>query len=619
MERSNLPADVTGFVGRRVELVAARRLLGVARLVTLTGLGGIGKSRLAVQAAREAAASFPDGVWFVQLHDLDDPDLVANEVCGALGLPGEDAGTPADLLIDHLYGRHALLLLDGVDHVVHPCALLVDTLLRACPRLTVMVTSRQALDVPGEHLLVVPAMPVPDPGEPASAARHESVALFVERAAAVTRFELTDDNRATVADLCAGLDGIPLALELAAVRLRAMSVEQITERLHDRFDLLTGGRRSLPARHMTLRTALGWSHELCGTHERLLWARLSVFGGSFDLDAAEQVCADERLPEWVILEVVSALVDKSIVMRDDAAGGVRYRLLETVRAYGAAWLDRLDGGQTGELRARHLAYYARAARESEAVWSRHGQEKVFVRTFVEHGNLRRALAFCLTAPERADEGMELAATLWCYWIGCGFLAEGRRWLEHLLAVDPTPSPQRGKALWALAQVAFAQGDAEPAESRGKRPLQCVDSYRAWAAGEPARAIELARASLRIHHAFGDLVGVVLAVEMVAVLLTEWPGEEPCLEAAVLQGAATSIWETAGLPQFGSRHANEPRRECARRARTVLGEHRYALALSHGRGLSQGRAVARALDEGHPARPALTRATQLTELVAERST
>jgi predicted ATPase len=617
MERSNLPAEVTGFVGRRAELAEARRLLGLARLVTLTGLGGVGKSRLAVQAAQEVARSFPGGVWMAQLHDLEDPEQLGAEVCEILGLPGKTARSPVGLLTDHLRDLRVLLLLDGVDHLVHPCALLADALLRACPFLHILVTSRQALDIPGEHLLVVPPMPIPAPGEPASAARHESVALFAERAAATTGFELTDGNRHIVADLCARLDGIPLALELAAVRLRSMSIEQMIERLDDRFCLLAGGRRSRPARHRTLRTALGWSHELCGTHERLLWARLSVFGGSFDLEAAERVCADERLPGKSILDVVSALVEKSIVIRDDAAGGVRYRLLDTVREYGAAWLDRLDGAEAGELRRRHLAHYTRLARDCEATWVREGQERIFVTTIAEHGNLRQALAYCLAAPDRLRDGMDLAATLWFHWAGCGFLGEGARWLDHLLAGDPEPSPERARAQRARHQLAWSQGEPGQVDVGDKRSLQCLEAYRAWSTGDPERAIELARGSLRIHHAFGDTVGALLAIELVALLLTEWPGEEPCQDAAVLQGAAGRVWESAGLPRFAVRYANEPHRECTRRARAVLGEHRYILALAHGRSLGLDQAVGRALTDG-PRAPAAGRG-RLAQLVPGRST
>ncbi|GLW10497.1 hypothetical protein Misp01_56250 [Microtetraspora sp. NBRC 13810] len=462
MERSNLPAEVTSFVGRRAELAEIKRLLGVSRLVTLTGLGGVGKSRLAMRAARAVHRSFPDGVRLVELADLEDPDLLGHTVCQALGLADHTTRAPMEILIDHLRDLRVLLLLDGADHLVQACAPLVDSLLRAAPRLRIMATSRQALDIPGEHLLVISPLPIPAPDERASAARHESVALFVERASAVSGFRLTERNREAVARLCARLDGIPLALELAAVRLRAMSVEQILDRLDSRFRLLVGGGPTRPTRHQTLRTAMGWSHELCTTEERLLWARLSVFGGSFDLDAAERICSDDKLPTDDILDAVSGLVEKSIVMREDGAGAVRYRLLDTVREYGAEWLRRLDPSASGRLRARHMVYFAELARECETAWFGAGQVEIFARTQAEHGNLRAALDFCLTSPGHAREGMELAGALWFYWIGCGYLGEGRHWLDQALTLDAGSSLQRAKALLACGYVSSSQGDYEHA-------------------------------------------------------------------------------------------------------------------------------------------------------------
>ncbi|GAA5073840.1 putative ATPase [Thermocatellispora tengchongensis] len=705
MERSYLPAEVTSFVGRRAELAEIKRLLGVSRLVTLTGLGGVGKSRLALRAARAVRRSFPGGVHLVDLSDLEDPELLGHTVCQALGLPDRTARTPLEVLIEHLRDQRALLLLDGVDHLVSPCAPLVDALLRAAPRLRVLVTSRQVLDVPGEHLLVVPPLPVPGPDEPASAARHESVALFVERAAAaVAGFELTERNREAVARLCARLDGIPLALELAAVRLHAMSVEQILDRLDGRFRLLVGGGPTRPPRHQTLRTAMGWSHELCTPEERLLWARLSVFTGSFDLDAAESVCADERLPAAAILDGVAGLVEKSIVMREDSDGGVRYRLLDTVREYGAEWLLLLDPEGAAELRARHVRHFTAFATACEAAWFGPDQERIFARTRAEHRNLRAALEFCVTRPGHARDGMGLAAILWFYWVGCGYLGEGRHWLDQALALDPAPSPERARALWACGYVAGVQGDIayatrlleecreigdprvaaravhrlactaflddeleravplfeealkryarlddgapprgtgppEPfgdvgghaavarvelamvtaflgrrarsaelcrearamCERRGERwvraHLDYVESYWAWASGDPVRAIGLARASLAAHHAFHDVIGVVMAVELIALLVTEGAAVPSAYDqAAVLQGAAARLWQSVGMPSFGSRYFNEPHQECARRARAAIGERRYTAMLARGGRLGLDATVSRALSD-----------------------
>jgi non-specific serine/threonine protein kinase len=353
---AQLPAEATGFVGRSEELAAITALLGQARMVTAIGPAGVGKTRLARRAAAAVAARFTGGVCFVDLAEVRDPELLASVVAAALRLPGLDARAQHGAVLDCLRGRELLLILDTCEHMVDACAAFADAALRAAPGVTVLATSRQPLDVPGEHTYPVPPLPVPDdsPASRGLAAAGDAVELFAQRAAAVQRdFAVTPDNRASVIRLCRRLDGIPLAIELAAVRLRALPLAELADRVEHGFSVLTASRRGTTARHKTMRTALEWSYELCTAAEQALWARLSVFDGSFDMAMAEQVCADESLRAREVVEALIGLVDKSVVLRDQTVSG-SYRLLDTLREFGAEMLaqagletvfaDRLTGG-----------------------------------------------------------------------------------------------------------------------------------------------------------------------------------------------------------------------------------------------------------------------------------
>jgi predicted ATPase len=357
---TNLPAGLTRFVGRRHELTKAKRLLSTTRLLTLTGPGGVGKTRLALQLAAEVQRAFPDGVWLVELAELTEPALLGHTVAEALGLREQSGHWRLATLTDHLTGRHLLLILDNCEHLVDACAVLVDQLLRTCPQLHMLATSRQPLSITGEHILPVPPLPVPDSDQlppPEALARYDAVTLFLDRAtSAVPSFRLTADNHAAVARLCQALEGIPLALELAAVRLRALSASQILDRLTDRYALLSAGSRSAPSRQQTLRACIDWSFELCSPAERMLWARLAVFAGGFELDAAEGICSDDQLPREAVFDLVAALVDKSILIREERDAHIRYRLLETIRQYGQEKLR--EGGELATWRRRHRDWYA---------------------------------------------------------------------------------------------------------------------------------------------------------------------------------------------------------------------------------------------------------------------
>ncbi|MGW0815056.1 ATP-binding protein [Streptomyces viridiviolaceus] len=668
----NLPLELDAFVGRGAELAGLGRALDASRLVTVTGTGGVGKSRLAARAA--ARAAHRDGAWRVELTPLRDPEFVDHAVVEALGLTDHTTRPPREALLGHLAERELLLVLDGVEHLAEACAALVTDLLGRAPGLGVLAVGRRPLGVAGERLF--PLAPL---GE------NEAVELLTVRAAQRNR-AYGDDGEAR--ELCRRLDGIPLAIELAAGRLDVLSPGQVLERLDDRFRLLTGGDRSAPPRHRTLRTAIGWSHELCTPRERLLWARLSVFADRFDLDAAEYVCSGSGLAAEDVLDVVSALVAQSLLTAEETPAGVRYRMLDTVRAYGADWLEAT--GDAARLRRRHRDWYVGLATWCELEWFSPRQREVAARADVELPNLRVALEYCLAEPAETHLGQYLAGCLWFHWVGCGRLSEGRRWLEQAVRLDAERTAgdrSRLKALWVLAHVAILQGDTVPAlaalqecreeaerssnatalayaehrtgclalvsddmpraetllrsalrryreigelnsnvlmgqvelamtrafqgdlpdavrlcedvrrvcEDHGERWVRAyamyVLAYAAWSDGDAAGARQLLTDCLGSAHGFRDLLGTVLAVELLALVTV---AEDDPEEAAVLQGAAERMWPTVGLPLFGSAHYNAPHELCEATARERLGDERYEQCVRHGARLGLAEAVSRAL-------------------------
>ncbi len=457
----NLPAELTSFVGRTRLLATVRQRLQDSRLITVTGIGGVGKSRTALRVAHLVRQRFKDGVWYIDLARLQDAGMVHHTITGALGIADQsDRGGPATLA-KWLESREILLLIDTCEHLIDACAALVEELLRQAPNLRIIAISRQSLNTPGEFTVAIPPLKVPGDDPLESPFTNESVQLFAERAGAVMPdFSLDEGNIAAVAELCRRLDGIPLAIELAAVRLRALSVEQILALLADRFSLLAGASRTALPRHQTLRAAIGWSHELCEPAERLLWARLSVFAGDFELDAARYVCADDTLHADKIMDVISGLVDKSILLNQSTASGHRYQLIDTLRQYGEEWLSKL--GETERLQRRHRDYYLQLAERGEHSWSGPRQVQWFVRMRQEHDNIRVALEYCLKDSNEAHVGLELLSSLWFLWVACGFAREGRIYLERALRAAPHPSKQRCKALWVLSYIRSSHGDLEGA-------------------------------------------------------------------------------------------------------------------------------------------------------------
>ncbi|MFC4605077.1 ATP-binding protein [Rhodococcus kronopolitis] len=460
----NLPLELTSFVGRRHEVAEVRRLLSSARLVTLTGTGGVGKTRLALRVAADARRSFADGVWLCELGELHDGDLTANAVATALGYRQQAAMTPTESLVEEIGDRQLLLVLDNCEHVVADAAVLAEALLRSCRELRILATSREALGIGGESVLRVPPLAVPDPSRPPTLKGlpgFDAVTLFEQRAAAaVPDFGISEDNRAAVTGICARLDGLPLLIELAAVRMRALSAEQILDRLTDRYRLLTGGSRAAPSRQQTLQLCIDWSHELCTPSERDLWRRLSVFAGGFELDAVEGICLDDPAspPRGDdLLDTLASLVDKSILISEQRGTVVRFRMFETIREYGRERLAETGGGEV--LRRRHRDWYADLAARAEAEWIGPLQLEWIDRLGSEQPNMRAALDFCLDDPEAGDLGLRTASAMFQFWLSQGQYGEGRRWLGRLLAArGGRPTLERVKALYKQSVLAGLQGD-----------------------------------------------------------------------------------------------------------------------------------------------------------------
>ncbi|SES12292.1 non-specific serine/threonine protein kinase [Lentzea albida] len=480
--KGNLPADTTTFVDRKHDVAEVRRLLSESRLVTLTGVGGVGKTRLALRAAAGTSRAFRDGVWVVDLGGVTDPELVVHTVLEQLGVHDDTVRMHRTVLVEHLRDRQVLMVLDNCEHVVAAAADLVDAVLRGAPGVRVLATSRERLGVDGEHLWQVAPLP-PDP----------ALALFAERAAAVEPgFVLDEGNHDEVGQICALLAGIPLAIELAAVRLRVLNLDHLLSRLDNTFRVLGDGKRGGDPRHQTLHAAVDWSFHLCTLPEQILWARASVFAGTFDLEAAERVCSGDGVAPEQVLHSLMGLVDKSVVVSEKHPSGTRFRLLEPLRQYG---LEKLRAaGREQVLRERHRDHYIDWAERREQEWFGPAQPHIFRLTRLEQGNLRCALDFCFDSD--GDHCVHLASTLWFYWAGCGMLGEGRHWLDRAVA-RAKPGPLRAKALWVNGYVATLQGDLTAATAM-------LDECRGYAV-ESGDASALAYSTHRIActHLVGD--------------------------------------------------------------------------------------------------------------------
>ncbi len=513
----NLPAEPNSFIGRERDLSELALLLSDVRALTLCGPGGIGKTRLAVRLACDLVPEFPDGAWLVELADTADADLLPRRVAATFGILEEQDRPLIATLAEALRARRLLLVLDTCEHIVDACAELVQQLLASCPSLRVIATSREPLRVRGETVWRVPPLSVPtglDPLSLADLARHEALQLFAERASAArSGFALGSENAEAVARLCLTLDGMPLAIELAAARVRALSVEQIASRLDDRFRLLASGDRTAPARQQTLRAAVDWSYELLSEPEQILLRRLSVFAG-WNLDMAEEVCADEQIPAGTVLDLMAALIDKSLVTFDhELRGESRYRLLDTIKEYAASRLAA--SGEADELRLRHRDYLLRYG---EWVVS-----QAFVRgapSWPERVAMYRAIAADLanyrlalaTSLRRGDiaEGLRMCGAMRNPWVTHGDVTEGAEWFDRfLVSAAGLPPEVRGPALVFRGDLAFEQQDYPTVDRCAREGLELCR-----AAGDPHEAAALrllAVATLRA----GNLAEAVARVDEAA--------------------------------------------------------------------------------------------------------
>jgi non-specific serine/threonine protein kinase len=473
---SNLPARVTSFVGRERELLEVKRLVASSRLVTLLGPAGVGKTSLAIRVAADLLPELPHGACWVDLTPLNDPDHVAQIVATALGVRDQSRLPMIETLADALQERQMLLVLDNCEHLIDACASLVESLMRACTHIKILATSREPLSVDREVAWLVPALSVPDP----EAALGDLLAceagrLFVERASESSpSFSLTALNTPAIADICRRLDGLPLAIELAAVRVKVISPEQIAARLDDALGLLGTVNRTRQARHQTLARAIDWSYDLLTVKERLALAILSVFAGSFTLAAAESVCAASgELDTTEVLDLITGLVDRSLVTVVNQApfSEKRYRLLETIRQYAH---KKIPPQLEACVSKSHAEFFASVAEEIESSINTSIRDECLVRLDREYGHLRAALEWSRTAADGRQLGLRIAGALWLYWMHRGHWGGGRIWLELMLATDrESPAAVRAKALCGAGTLAYCQGDDELAR------LHLTESVALW--------------------------------------------------------------------------------------------------------------------------------------------
>jgi non-specific serine/threonine protein kinase len=475
MRHTNLPVQLTSFIGRERELAEVERLMSTSRLVTLTGAGGCGKTRLALRVATELSSHFKDGVWWVELAVLNDPSLLPQAVLQTLGIPESPSRAPVELLSDYFQSKHALLILDNCEHVIDACAGFVSHLLQSCPQLSLIVTSREALNIDGELAWIVPSLQIPTL-EPFSnisdLSQYDAVQLFIVRASTIVPdFALTEQNADTVIKICQRLDGMPLAIELAAVRIKVLGVDQIAERLGNALQFLTQGKRTAPSRHQTLRATMDWSYNLLSEAEKKLFQRLAVFAGGFTLEAVEAICAGEGVESADVLELVAGLVNRSLLVlvernaksEDLVERSLRYRFLEPVRQYAREKL--VDAGEEAVIRDRHLSYFHDWARTMEPELHTAVQLIQFANLDRELDNIRAALQWALrTQPVMA---LHIVAELTFFWNVRGYTTEGQRWGEQALKQtenDLTPEVlgARARALSIVAFLTMTQGNIQSA-------------------------------------------------------------------------------------------------------------------------------------------------------------
>ena len=463
---SNLPIQLTTFIGRQAEIAEITAFLSgakPARLVTLTGPGGMGKTRLALQTAIGLSHLYPDGIWFVDLTPLSAPELIAQTVASALSVPEKGGQSTEQTLVEHLLSKRVLIVLDNCEHMISAAAQFVEKLLRSCAHVQILATSRESLQVPGEVNFRVPPLSLPEDAETVSRilTKHEAAQLFIERATNIeSTFKVTDANAPIIARICRGLDGMPLAIELAAARIRVLSLSKIETRLGDRLHLLASGRTTLP-RHQTLRATIEWSHEMLSAAEKVLFRRLSVFAGGWTLEAGTSICADHGSD---ILDTLAQLVNKSLVVVERQPDTeVRYTMLETIREFAREQLRAAD--ELDSMRARHFDYFFEMVQQAEP--RLFAAESSIDWAESEIDNMRAALAWALEkdsdgafSQERTGRGLDLMLHVWPLWLQRGYTLEGKEWLNQLLSMHTAPTLARSRALLLAGDLAGLQGDYE---------------------------------------------------------------------------------------------------------------------------------------------------------------
>lgn len=536
---NNLPIQLTSFVGRENETKELIQLLNQVRLLTLTGPGGVGKTRLSLQLAGDVSDGFEHGAWFVDLAPVTDPELVPQIVMNVLDLHEQIGGAPVDALFDFLRAKELLLVLDNCEQVIQASARLAHQLLTRCPHLKIIATSREALTVPGEKIYQVPALSLPDPQRSPpfeTISQYDALRLFIERATAVQpTFAVTITNAPAVVQICDRLDGIPLAIELAAVRIKLLTPEQIAARLDDRFRLLTGGGRTVLPRQQTLRATVEWSYGLLSASERLLFQRLSVFAGGWTIETAEQVCAsvwNGDLEATDVMDALARLVDKSLLTTEPSQGETRYRMLETIREYAREKLG--ESGEAERLQDRHLDFFLRLAEETEPKIRGSEQVMWLNRLESENANLRAALAWSRTAEGKAESGLRLAAALAGFWGARGYWHEGREHLSAALSMEESSRllAARAKALFGAGFLAYMQSDYPATRSLLEASLSIYrDLGTAGRAGLADALIMLGDMETQV----GDYESATSLMKEARSIMRELNNE---------RGVATALWQLA---------------------------------------------------------------------------
>jgi predicted ATPase/transcriptional regulator with XRE-family HTH domain len=521
--KSNLPVPLTTFIGREKEQVDVMMLIAKHRLVTLTGPGGVGKTRLSTKVGEQVLRDYDDGVWFVELAPVRDPILVPRTTAVAIGLREEPQRPIIDMLSDYLRETHLLIILDNCEHLLDACAELADTLLKSCPQLRILATSREGLGILGEAIHPVPSLELPDIQQIVEKfSAFDSVRLFEERAQlARMDFSLTTENMSSIAKICSQLDGIPLAIELAAARVGTFSAEQIAERLQQSFDLLTTGNRTALPRHQTLRAAIDWSYDLLSPDEKIAFQRLSVFVNGWTLEAAEFICSDAIITSEEVLDLLAHLTNKSLVVTKEAQVGTRYLMLETIRQY--AHQKLLESGGSEAIHDKHLAYYVKLVEQAEPDLYRSNQVFWFKKLDDELDNFRLALEWALVTD--VESGLRITSVPWRFWQRSVYLQEVGAWVHQLLEHYPTDNSLRAHALTVYSTYMFVRGKRAEARNLAEQGLQLarVLSDRQNEAlsllflgriiafsGDYHKGIPLLEQSLALYRKLGDKIGEATA-------------------------------------------------------------------------------------------------------------